>query len=67
MRRTVRDSAVVGFLEEAIGGKGVADSGVLRLGEVVVDGVVEALVLPLAVPRLCGNWRKTYVAGESRV
>lgn len=42
--RTVCDSAVVRFLEEAVGGEGVADTGVLWLGEMVVDGIIETLI-----------------------
>jgi hypothetical protein len=42
-RRTIRDSAVVGGLEVAVSGEGVADARVLGLDHLLVDGVVEAL------------------------
>jgi hypothetical protein len=51
--RTVCNGAVVGFFEEAISGEGVADAGVLRLGETVVDGVIEALSQQLALWYCC--------------
>jgi len=43
--RTVRNSAVVALLKVSVGAERVANAGVLGLGEVVVDGVVEALLL----------------------
>jgi hypothetical protein len=42
-KRTIRDSAVVGGLEVAVSGEGVADARVLGLDHLLVDGVVEAL------------------------
>ena len=41
--RTVRDGAVVCLIVVAVGSEGVADAGVLWLGEFLVDGIVEAL------------------------
>lgn len=44
-KRTVRNGAVVTLLEISVGGEGVADACVRGLGEVVVNGIVEALLL----------------------
>lgn len=49
MVRTVRNSTVVRLFEVPISCERVADSGVFWLGEVVIDGVIKALTLPLVV------------------
>lgn len=44
----VRDGAVVGFLVEAVGGKGVGDSRARGLDQGVVLGVIKVLEMMLA-------------------
>jgi hypothetical protein len=65
---TVCDSAIIGRFKVAIGGKGVADPRVFRLGELFVDGVVEALYMRLAMlPSNTLRIPSTYGSGHSRV